>query len=301
MKFGAIDIGSNAIRLQITNTIEFEDLLTFKKLEYIRFPLRLGQDVFSMGRIGEEKKDKFIKLMMAYKNLIDLYAVDAYYGCATSAMREAENGEMIVRCVRDELGLDIDIISGEYEAEMINGVIHHYLEKDKAYIHIDVGGGSTELNFYSNQEKIFTKSFPIGSVRRLGKYDSPEVWDEIKNWVVKNIRKEYGRVSSIGTGGNINKIFELGAKTKKRWISLKKIQEVQDYIKNMSLEERMFKLQLNPDRADVIIPASEIYVHVIKAAKSKSIYVPDVGLKDGINYMLFKQHFPHERKVMFRN
>ncbi len=172
MKFAAIDIGSNAIRLQITKVIEFEGRITFKKLEYVRFPLRLGQDVFNSGKIGKEKYEKFLKLMQAYKNLIDLYGITGYYGCATSAMREAKNGEKLVKETKDKFGLKINIITGREEALMINKVIGHYLD-NRTFVHIDVGGGSTELNVYHNKEKVKSQSFKLGSVRRLQHYDKP--------------------------------------------------------------------------------------------------------------------------------
>ena len=293
MKFAAVDIGSNAIRMQITKVIEFEGDITFKKLEYVRFPLRLGQDVFKLGEIGPEKAEKFLKLMQAYKNLIDLYEVDAYYGCATSAMREASNGKHLVKETRKRFGLNINIITGREEALMINKVIGHYLNGD-TYIHIDVGGGSTELNIYHNKEKIKTQSFKLGSVRRLQHYDKPEIWDEIRSWIHEHVTSEYKEVTAIGTGGNINKLFELsGVPKKEKRVSLAGIYEV--------VKRRMHQLQLNPDRADVIVPASEIYTEVMETAKATEIVVPDVGLKDGIMYTLFEQHYDGIGKIMFKN
>lgn len=300
MKLAAVDIGSNAIRLQLTNIIEYQGLVTFKKLEYIRFPMRLGHDVFSTGRISQAKEKSFFKLMKAFKNIIDLYEVDHYYGCATSAMREATNGKLITEKARKELGLDIEIISGKREAELINEVIKLYLDH-KAYLHIDVGGGSTELNLYHNKEIVLSESFEIGSVRSLEFGDYTQIWRELLSWIQKNIKKNYGKVTCVGTGGNINKIFELAEGDKKRRISVDTVMKVQDFLKNMTYEERMNRLQLNPDRADVIIPASDIYIEVMKAAKAKAILVPDVGLKDGINYYLFNKYYPTKGKVLVRN
>ncbi len=301
MKLAAVDIGSNAIRMQITNVIEFEEKITFKKLEYVRFPIRLGQDVFKLGAIGPEKQEKFFKLMQAYKNLIDLYEVTDYYGCATSAMREAENGQELVDQVKAELDLSIDIISGREEAEIINKVIGHYLD-EKAYLHIDVGGGSTELNIYKNKKKIKSKSFQLGSVRRLQHHESPEIWKKMDHWVHEHINMEFGPVQAIGTGGNINKIYELsGISKKNRKISIRTVERVREELAEMSFEERMFRLQLNPDRADVIIPASDIYLGVMRAAHAREISVPDVGLKDGIMYQLFRKHYKGNSKVWFRN
>ncbi|WP_370089721.1 Ppx/GppA phosphatase family protein [Ekhidna sp.] len=301
MKLAAIDIGSNAVRLQITRVLEYEKVITFKKLEYVRFPLRLGHDVFSTGRISEFNEDRFFKLMTAYKNLIDLYEIDAFYGCATSAMRESENGREIVDRVRDKLGIDLQIISGEDEAEMINKVILQGLDNDH-YIHIDVGGGSTELNIYENHEKVYSKSFKLGSVRILEGRDTTENWQEMREWVAKYAFKKGEKITAIGTGGNINKLYELSNPEKKaRKMSLNTLMRTQDILKNLTLEDRLNKLQLNPDRADVIIPASDIYVEVMKAAKAKSIVVPDVGLKDGINYHLYQTRFPENDKVFVKN
>ncbi|HCX23719.1 MAG: phosphatase [Flammeovirgaceae bacterium] len=300
MKLAAIDIGSNAIRLQITRVIEFEKMITFKKLQYVRFPLRLGQDVFTNKMISPHNQERFIKLMTAYKNLMDLYEVDHYFGCATSAMRESKNGKELVQRTLDEVGLKINIISGMKEAEMINSVISLDLD-DKIYLHIDVGGGSTELNFYYKQQKVASKSFKIGSVRNLQHHDSPKVWKEIEKWVKDELHGHKEKVTAIGTGGNINKIYELSPRASKRKISLENIMRVQDYLRNLTLEERLNRLQLNPDRADVIVPASEIYVHAMKAAKSKTMLVPDVGLKDGINYYLFDKYYPSRGKIFVKN
>lgn len=301
MKLAAIDIGSNAVRLQITKVIEYETVITFKKLEYVRFPLRLGHDVFSEGRISAYNEERFFKLMTAYKNLIDLYEVDGYFGCATSAMRESENGREIADKVRKQLDLNIEIISGEQEAEMINKVILQGLD-DGHYIHIDVGGGSTELNIYEKHEKVFAHSFKIGSVRTLEGRDTPEAWEEMRGWVAQHAFKKGEKITAVGTGGNINKLFELSNPEKKsRKMSLNTLMRTQDVLKNLSLDDRLNKLQLNPDRADVIIPASDIYVAVMQAAKAKSIIVPDVGLKDGINYHLYQTHHPESDKVFVRN
>jgi len=301
MKLAAIDIGSNAVRLQITKVIEFDKIITFKKLEYVRFPLRLGHDVFTTGRISEYNKERFYKLMTAYKNLIDLYEIDAYYGCATSAMRESENGQQIIEQVEEGLDLSIQIISGEEEADMINKVVLFSLD-NRNYIHVDVGGGSTELNIYRNHKKIHSKSFHIGTVRKLETGGKPEVWEEMKDWVSTHSVPKGEKITAVGTGGNINKLFELSnPETKSRKISIDKLMRTQDILKNLTLEDRLNKLQLNPDRADVIIPASEIYITVMQSARAKNMLVPDVGLKDGINYHMYAMHHPTSDKVFVRN
>lgn len=301
MKLAAIDIGSNAVRLQITRVLEYEKVITFKKLEYVRFPLRLGHDVFTEGSISEYNTKRFFKLMTAYKNLIDLYEIDAFYGCATSAMRESKNGHQIIEKVRKELDLPLQIISGEEEAEMINKVILHRLDNDH-YIHIDVGGGSTELNIYENHEKVYSRSFKLGSVRSLEGSDVPESWNEMKEWVKQHAFKKGEKITAVGTGGNINKLFELsGTNIKSRKMTLETLMKTQGFLKNLTIDDLLNKLQLNPDRADVILPASDIYIAVMLAAKAKNIIVPDVGLKDGINFHMYQTHYPDSDKVFVKN
>ncbi|MEM0939333.1 MAG: phosphatase [Bacteroidota bacterium] len=301
MKLAAIDIGSNAVRLQITKVIEYETMVTFKKLEYVRFPLRLGHDVFKMGRISEYNKERFYKLMTAFKNLVDLYEVDAFYGCATSAIRESKNGQQIVDQVREGLKLPIKIISGEEEAEIINKVILSSLD-DGNYIHIDVGGGSTELNLYQNHEKIHSRSFPIGTLRKIEKGKNRKNWEEMHKWVRANTVPKGEKIIAVGTGGNINKLFELSNReAKSRSMALEKLRRTQQILQGLTVEDMLNKLQLNPDRADVIIPASEIYISVMQCARAKSILVPDIGLKDGINYHMYETHHPTSDKVFVRN
>jgi exopolyphosphatase/guanosine-5'-triphosphate,3'-diphosphate pyrophosphatase len=289
LKLAAIDIGSNAIRIQLTRVTLYQGNITFKRLEYVRFPLRLGQDVFTTGRISEQSKVKFLKLMQAFKILIDLYEVDDYMGCATSAIREAENGSYLVDQVKAELDLEIEIIDGDKEADMINKAIFPYMD-EKAYLHIDVGGGSTEFNFYQNNEKLLSKSFRIGSVRHLETDSSHHMWDEMKNWIEQKVIKKSVKINAIGTGGNINKVQDLARKKAGKPISLKKVKETQAYIRSFDMEERINKLQLNPDRADVIIPALDIYINAMVWSKSASIIVPDSGLKDGIMQVLYERN-----------
>jgi exopolyphosphatase/guanosine-5'-triphosphate,3'-diphosphate pyrophosphatase len=289
LKLAAIDIGSNAIRIQLTRVTVYEGNITFKRLEYVRFPLRLGQDVFTTGRISEQSKVKFLKLMQAFKILIDLYEVDDYMGCATSAMREAENGKLLIEQVKVDLGLDIEVIDGDKEADMINKAIFPYMD-EKAYLHIDVGGGSTEFNFYQNNIKLLSKSFKIGSVRHLETNSTHHMWDEMRSWIEQKVLKKSVRIQAIGTGGNINKVKDLAGKKPGKTISLKKVKEMQDYINQFNMEERINKLQLNPDRADVIIPALDIYLNAMKWSKSASILVPDSGLKDGIMQVLYERN-----------
>ncbi|HOX82438.1 MAG TPA: phosphatase [Chryseolinea sp.] len=281
MKLAAIDIGSNAIRLQISTVLNHQTPAVFKKLEYVRFPLRLGHDVFGTNLISDKSKQTFKKLMKAYKLLLELYEVDDYMFCATSAMRESENGSELAQEVFEELGVTIEIIDGNREAELINRAIASYLAND-TYLHIDVGGGSTELNLYAHGKKIKTRSFKIGSVRVLEHHDSPIMWEDMEHWVRENVKKLYGKVTAVGTGGNISKIFELGKMKVGKTMSLKKVKEIRGMIETFTMDERIYKLQMNPDRADVIIPASNIYIQVMEWAHASNILVPEVGLKDGM-------------------
>lgn len=289
MKLAAIDIGSNAIRFQISRVIEGDEGFTVKKLEYVRFPLRLGQDVFNSEKISKSSAKKFMKLMRAYQLLLELYEVDHYMVCATSAMREAQNGRDLAEKVRLKLGLDIRIISGEEEAWLINRVIMNSLQEDHT-VHIDVGGGSTEINVYNGRKQINSESFKIGSVRNLQGKDIPEVWNHMEKWVKKNVQGLENLVA-IGTGGNINKIYELGKTKRDNSISLKNFQKVLDEIEEMPMKVRMTKLMMNPDRADVIVPASKIYMEVMKWAKAGKIIIPQVGLKDGMMALMIDKYY----------
>jgi exopolyphosphatase / guanosine-5'-triphosphate,3'-diphosphate pyrophosphatase len=300
LKFAAIDIGSNAIRFQVSTILDLDksESILFKKLEYIRFPLRLGHDVFATGRISPKSFEKFKKLMKAFKLLIELYEVDDYMFCATSAMRESENGPELVSDIFDEYGITIHVIDGNREAELINKAISSYLT-EKTYLHIDVGGGSTELNLYTSGKKIKTRSFKMGSVRILEHHDSPVIWEDMKHWVIENVKKEYGKVTAVGTGGNISKIFELAKLKPGKVLSLKRVKSIRDMIKDLSIDERIYKLQMNPDRADVIIPASDIYIQVMEWAHAASILVPEVGLKDGMMLFLLEKN-RKQQKIDFK-
>lgn len=289
MKLAAVDIGSNAIRMQITSVTQYEGKISFKKVEYLRFPLRLGLDVFNHQKISDTNRRKFIKLMKAFKILIDLYEVDDYMACATSAMRESVNGKEIVFEVKEEIGLKINIIDGNKEAELINKSLNKFFD-EKTYLHIDVGGGSTELNIYKDREKIASRSFQIGSVRALQDQVAVSVWNSMERFVRKHLENSHS-ATAIGTGGNINKIFELSLPRKnKRYLAIEKIAEVLNRLESLTFEERVNKLNLNYDRADVIIPAGKIYLRVMQAAKSKKMIVPDLGLKDGIIQVLYERN-----------
>ncbi len=288
MKLAAIDIGSNAIRLQVVKVFEDEDKVSFKKLEYLRFPLRLGRDVFKTGKITIPTIQKFVKLMNAFKLLIDLYEIQGYSAVATSAMREASNGNEVKTIISERLGLNIDIISGDDEARILNKAIIPYLSED-CHIHIDVGGGSTELNLFVNKKLVDSASFRAGSVRKLTTADRTETFKQIQHWIQKVKPTKAKNIEAIGTGGNINKLFKLATRTKNNGISLVELKGIRAYVKAFSFEQRMNILKLNPDRADVIIPASQIYIKVMQFMGSNQILVPRVGLKDGLVYELYER------------
>lgn len=291
MRLAAVDIGSNAIRLQVSTVVRYNGRDTIKNLEYIRFPLRLGEDVFRQGRIGPETAEKFVRLMSAYKTLLDLYEVRDFRVCATSAFREAQNGQELALRVFEETGLPLEIISGAEEADLVNRAIFRVLD-EKNYLHIDVGGGSTELNLYRDRQKIATESFPLGSVRNMSRTGFPENWVKLEQWMEDHAVRDLSPLTAVGTGGNINKLYELAqVKNKKqRSITLSELSTVHFMVSGMSVEERIHQLMLNPDRADVIVPASEIYLHVMRVARAKKIIVPDLGLKDGIIGLLHDRH-----------
>lgn len=289
MKLAAIDIGSNAVRCQISSVLVYQDKNIFKRVEYIRYPIKFGDDVFTTGIISPAKEEKFTKFLHALKLLMEVHEVSHYMICATSAMRQAQNATEIIKRVRKKLGMQINVIDGQTEAELINKVIYNLLD-DKNYLHIDVGGGSTEFNVYVGTEKVASQSFEMGSIRfqQGDKYD--ETWVAMKTWVKENARKNH--VSrAIGTGGNINKIYEMAGKMAGKPIFRKQIEEIVNQLEGMSFEDKLSVLLLNPDRADVIVPAARIYLSAMKWGKIESMIVPTVGLKDGILQSLYETHY----------
>ncbi|MBU3028485.1 exopolyphosphatase [Zobellia galactanivorans] len=288
MKLASIDIGSNAIRLQVVKVYEDEDLVSFKNLQLLRFPLRLGHDVFSQGEISQPTKEKFIKLMSAFKHLIDLYEVEDYYAVATSAMREARNGKEVSDHIKKEVGMKINVITGKKEASILNKAIKPTL-KNRKYVHIDVGGGSTELNLLEGGQLLQSRSFKIGSVRQLTAKERAEVFADMKEWIHSTSFQKSKNIVGIGTGGNINRLYGLANKASNMAISFAELKALRAYVSEFTYEQRMSILKMNPDRADVIVPASEIYLRVLKEMGSDQILVPKVGLKDGLIYELYEQ------------
>lgn len=286
MRYAAIDIGSNAVRLLIADIIRNNDTLSFKKNTLVRVPLRLGDDAFIHKEISDQKEADLIKTLSAFRNLMDVYKVSEYMACATSAMREAVNGPAIVERALQE-GIDLKIIDGGEEAKIIHSShIGPYLESHKTYLYIDVGGGSTELSVFADQRLLASRSFDIGTIRILDNQDREETWEEMRRWV-KEQTAPYTRVYGIGTGGNINKLSRLVSSSKEdKPISYKKLKAMYEYLNSFSLKDRINVLGLNSDRADVIIPACEIFLTLMKHGRIRQILVPRVGLADGMIQLL---------------
>lgn len=281
MRYGAIDIGSNAVRLLIAEVNKEKVPFKFKKEALIRVPLRLGDDAFIHNHISEVKFDNMVKTMQAFRNLMDVYRVSDYMACATSAMREADNGSEIVQAC-EKVGIDIKIIDGSKEAKIIySSQLRDNMDIGKVYLYIDVGGGSTEISLFANAQLVASKSFNLGTIRILDNQDSPEIWQELKEWV-REITKPYKNIYGIGTGGNMNKLSRFANEKEDKPISYAKLKAIYDYLSSYSLKDRIHVLGLKQDRADVIIPAAEIFLTIMKVGQLKNIVAPRVGLVDGI-------------------
>lgn len=282
-KYAAIDIGSNAMRLLISNIVEQDGKETqFNKSALIRVPIRLGQDAFTVGEISEENIDRMTDAMKAFKLLMKVYKVEQYKACATSAMREAYNGKEVVEIINKNADISIDIIDGKVEAAIIaSSDLHGFLSKDKNYLYVDVGGGSTEFSVFSNGKMVTSKSFKNGTVRLLNNMVNDIVWQEIEKWITANT-SEYDDITLIGSGGNINKLFKLSEKKQDKPLSYMYLHSQFEYLNSLTYEQRIAELGLNTDRADVIIPALSIYLKAMKWSASRNIYVPKIGLSDGI-------------------
>lgn len=287
-KYAAIDIGSNAVRLLIEEVLEVgEDDFYFKKISLTRVPIRLGTDAFAEGLIKSDNEKKLYKCMKAFKYLMDINGVTQYRACATSAMREAKNSKEIRSKILEKTGIDIEEITGREEAKLILDNFHlAKFDTSKTYLYIDVGGGSTEVSLIKNGRKVDSNSFRLGTVRLLKENFDDSIWTESQNWVKELVQNE-SEIVAIGTGGNINRIYKDSRHQFGEMISYVEIRNIVDYIEGFSFEERIKKLQLKPDRADVIVPAGKIYLHFMKAAFAQEMIVPKVGLSDGIIYNLY--------------
>ncbi len=290
MVLAAIDIGSNAARLLISETSVYKDgTVDFTKLCLLRIPLRLGFEVFEKGFITPEKRQKLMQTIRAYKTLMDIYNVEAMRACATSAMRDANNSKEIIEDIYNETGIRIEIITGQEEANILYEThIAENLSANKSYLYIDVGGGSTEVTLFSNNKTIFKESFNIGTIRLLHNRVTEEQWDHMK-WYIKTHTRSHLPLEAIGTGGNINKIFSISKRKEGKPLSLDLLRDYYKELSNSTIEERKHLYQFRDDRADVIVPALQIYTSVMRWTEAKEIYVPKVGLADGLVKMLYNE------------
>ncbi|MDW5289380.1 exopolyphosphatase [Formosa sp. PL04] len=287
-KYAAIDIGSNAVRLLIANIIEEEGKPTkFKKSSLVRVPIRLGADVFLEEKISEKNIERMIDTMHAFNLLMKSHKVEKYKACATSAMREAKNGPAVVQQILDQADIKIDIIEGDEEAAIIAATdLNAFINPNKTYLYVDVGGGSTEFTVIDHGVTAISKSFKIGTVRLLNDMVKRETWSELEKWI-KDHTKDYDKIDLIGSGGNINKIFKVSGKAIGKPLTFFYLTSYYNILQSYSYEERITELDLNQDRADVIIPAARIYLSAMKWSGAKDIYVPKIGLSDGIIKSLY--------------
>ncbi|MDQ0782791.1 exopolyphosphatase [Chryseobacterium sp. W4I1] len=294
MKIAAIDIGSNAARLLINEVRISNRKPEFIKLNLLRIPLRLGMDVFTMGMIGEEREKMVIDSMKIFSDLMKIYKVDHYRACATSAMRDASNGNEIIKQVRETSGINIEIISGDEEATLVyENHVAEGLDKEFAYLYIDVGGGSTELTFYENGNMIYEKSFNIGTIRLLNNLVTPENWQEMKDAIRENIVSKKPIVA-IGSGGNINKVFSMSKTKDGKPMTLSHLKKVYKEFNELSVEERMTKHTLREDRADVLVHALRIFNNVMSWSDINRIFVPKISVADGLIHNIYSKL--HEKK-----
>lgn len=291
VKLAAIDIGSNAIRLQVSSVLHTNGEASFKKVEYLRFPLRLGENVFKSGQISLESQHKLLQVLEAFKLLIACYGVEQYMVCATAAFREANNGKAVVEKVQKTLNMAIHLVSGQEEAALIYKAISPFLEEGTHYLHVDVGGGSTEVSFYTGKDKVAVYSFNLGSVRVLERRDQASEWEALQKWIARQRQHCTGTLRGLATGGNIRKLAQMARKGGKKLLTCRKLLAMQDHIASYTLEERINKLRMNPDRADVILPATRIYSTAMRAGNVQEIIVPDVSLRDGIIQSVYEQYY----------
>ena len=289
-KFAAIDIGSNAIRILISNVIQTEDKsVYFQKNALVRVPIRLGEDSFTMGEISKRNIKRMVKAMKAFKLLMNVHGVSEYLAYGTSALREANNGSHVIDIIKKKAGVKVEIIDGTKEAKIIsNSKISDFLNTRKTLLLLDVGGGSTEFTILNEGKNITSKSFKIGTVRLINNMVDERVWEQIKIWLQKHT-KEFDKITLLGSGGNINKLIKLAKVKEGKPLSLISLNMIYKELKSLSYEERMINFELNPDRADVILPAARIYLKALEWSGGQNIYVPKVGLSDGMIKYLYEK------------
>ena len=280
--YAAIDIGSNAVRMLVANVVEYEKKTIFLKNSLVRIPVRLGQDAFSEGKISEVNIKRIIKSMKAFKLLMKVHGVKDYLAFATSALREAKNGSKVVEKVLEKSGIKIEIIDGKKEAKIIsNTTIFDTISKEKTFLYVDVGGGSTEFSVLIKGKRTYSKSFKIGTVRLLNDKVSDETWQAAEEWVNEHTQG-HEKIYLLGTGGNINKLHKMAGIKDDRPISYLTLNALSNKLNLLTYEERIVKLGLNPDRSDVILPAAKLFLKTLNWSGAKDIYVPKVGLSDGM-------------------
>ncbi len=291
MRYAAIDIGSNAVRLLIADIVEYDGLVTLKKLSLTRVPVRLGSSVFETGAISSTKAKRLAKTMKAFRYLYEVYEVKDAMVCATSAMREATNSEDVIKRVKDFANIDIRVIDGEDEANFIFSTFEtQQVDLSKTYLYIDVGGGSTEISLLKNGERVAAKSFKIGTVRILKDKVAAGAWDEMKAWV-KDVVKGEQEPIAIGTGGNINRMSKMMGMKFGDFMHIDALKITHKHLQSMSYKERISKLRMRPDRADVIVPAGQIYIQVLQHAGIHEMLVPKVGLSDGMVLSMYHRDY----------
>jgi exopolyphosphatase/guanosine-5'-triphosphate,3'-diphosphate pyrophosphatase len=287
MKFSAIDIGTNAARLLVGEVVKESNKSFVKKISYTRIPLRLGDDVFSLGRIDVKKKSNLFNTVKAFQIISDIFEVKRLRAVATSAMREAENGSQIVHDIEQGLGIDVEIISGAEEADLILGTFMLLdIVEGQPFVVIDVGGGSTEINIFRGSEKVASKSFKIGTIRMLKGKIKKGIWVEINTWI-SNFVSSSEKYVVFGTGGNINKTHKILGMESGQPIHINEMVSFKEKLMSLSMEQRMKQFQIRPDRADVIVPALEIYIRILSNFKTPNIFVPKIGLSDGMIYQMY--------------
>ena len=296
LKFAAIDIGSNAVRLLVSRVTELKGEKYFQKVSFTRVPIRLGEDVFEKGKISNEKLKQLTRTMKAFWYLMDVQEVTDFRACATSAMREAKNRDEVLEKIKTSANVNIEIITGATEANLILGNFKHQkIDKKKNYLYIDVGGGSTELSIIAEGKRIKAKSFKAGTVRALKGKVKSSVWSEIEEWVNEQ-RTHLDGSMAIGTGGNINRLFKLSSSKHMQPLSLSELKKLNASLSELPIEDRITEMRLKPDRADVITHAANIYIRVMEVAKVKNMIVPRVGLSDGIIIDLYNKHLKSKKK-----
>lgn len=280
---GAIDIGSNAIRLQINNVEQYASETVFKKVSWVRVPLRLGEDVFSTdATISAAKIEKLQDIMSGFSHLMRAFNVERYRACATSAMREATNGQDVVKMIAASSGIDIEIVSGAMEAQIVfDGGLREVMGNTGSFLFVDVGGGSTELTVFSDGHKVDSRSFAVGTVRMLQNMVGETVMKDMKKWLKFQMLK-YAPSMVMGSGGNISKVARMLSKKEKDTMNYAEIKVLNDYIESFSFEERVHTLRLNAHRADVIVPAMKIFLTVMKCCKINEVMVPKIGMTEGV-------------------